>query len=54
MATKVLAAQNRLFRNVFVCKVCKHKMRMDSLKLLKGKVRCRKCKARDFRPIRKK
>jgi DNA-directed RNA polymerase subunit RPC12/RpoP len=54
MATKVLAAQNRLFKNAYVCKICKHKMKLDSLKILGGKVRCRKCSGRDFRPVRKK
>jgi hypothetical protein len=49
MATKVLEAQNRLFKNAFVCKVCKHKMRLTSLKILSGK-----CKSGDFRPVRKK
>lgn len=54
MASKVPAAQNRLFKNAFVCKVCKHKMRLESLKILSGKARCRKCKSGDFRTIRKK
>jgi ribosomal protein L40E len=54
MATKVPAAQNRLFKNAFVCKVCKHKMRISSLKILSGKARCRKCKSDDFRPVKKK
>lgn len=54
MATKILAAQNRLYKNAFVCKECKHKMKLDSLKILAGKARCRKCKGTDFRPVRKK
>jgi len=54
MATKLLAAQNRLYKNAFVCKVCKHKMRLDSSKILTGKARCRKCGGSDFRPVRKK
>ncbi len=54
MATKIPAAQNRLYKNAFVCKVCKHKMRVEPLKIIGGKVRCRKCKGRDFRPVRKK
>ena len=53
MATKILAAQNRLYKNAFVCKVCKHKMRLEPLKILTGKSRCRKCKGKDFRPVRK-
>ncbi len=54
MATKISAAQNRLYKNAFVCKVCKHKMRLDPQKILGGKARCRKCKSTDFRPVRKK
>lgn len=54
MATKVPVAQERLFKNVFICKVCSHKMRIDPLKVLTGKVSCRKCKSKAFRPIRKK
>jgi ribosomal protein L40E len=54
MATKIPAAQNRLFKNAFVCKVCKHKMRVRPLKILGGKVSCRKCGGKDFRPMRRK
>lgn len=54
MATKIPAAHNRLFKNVFVCKVCKHKTRVEPLKILTGKVRCRKCKGKAFRVIKKK
>lgn len=54
MATKIAAAQNRLHKNAFVCKECKHKMRLEPQKILAGKVRCRKCKKKDFRPVRKK
>jgi ribosomal protein L40E len=54
MAAKIPAAQNRLFKNAFVCKVCKHKMKLDALKILSGKARCRKCGGSDFRPIKKK
>ena len=54
MATKIPAAQNRLYKNAFVCKECKHKMKVEPLKIIGGKVRCRKCKSTDFRPVRKK
>jgi DNA polymerase II large subunit len=54
MATKILAAQNRLFRNIFICKRCRQKMRMEPLKVLSGNVSCRKCKGKDFRTPRKK
>jgi hypothetical protein len=51
---KIPEAQNRLFKNVFVCKNCHSKMKADPQKILKGKVRCRKCKKGAFRPLRKK
>jgi hypothetical protein len=54
MATKIIAAQNRLFRNAFVCKVCKHKIKIEPLKVISGKARCRKCGGSDFRTIKKK
>jgi len=54
MATKLPAAQARLFKNVFVCKNCKSKIRADPRKITEGKVRCRKCKKNAFRPIRRK
>ena len=54
MATKIPAAQNRLFKNIFVCKRCSQKLRIEPIKLLSGKASCRSCKGKDFRPIRKK
>lgn len=54
MATKLPVAQARLFKNVFVCKNCSSKVRADSRKIIEGKVRCRKCLGKAFRPIRKK
>lgn len=54
MATKIPAAQNRLYKNAFVCKVCKHKMKLEPQKILTGKATCRKCGGKDFRPVRKK
>ena len=50
---KIPEAQERLFKNVFVCKNCKSKIRADIQKVLKGKVKCRKCGKRAFRPIKK-
>lgn len=51
---KIPAAQARLFKNIFVCKICKSKIRTDPLRVIGGKVRCRKCKSNALRPIRKK
>jgi len=51
---KIPEASNRLFKNVFVCKRCKTKIRAEPQKILKGKVKCRKCKKSSFRPLKKK
>ena len=54
MAAKIAVTQKRLFANVFVCRNCESKLRADSKKVAEGKVRCRKCKNRHLRPVRKK
>jgi len=54
MATKLPAAQGRLYKNIFVCKNCTQKIRTEGRKVIEGKVRCRKCGKRAFRPIKKK
>jgi len=51
---KIPAAQARLFKNIFVCKKCKSKTKADARKILMGKVRCRKCGGKVFKPKRKK
>jgi len=51
---KIIEASNRLYKNVFVCKKCQTKIRADPQKILKGKVKCRKCKKRAFRPLKRK
>jgi len=53
MATKLPAAQARLYHNIFVCKHCKTKIRAEPRKILEGKIKCRKCGKRVFRPIKK-
>jgi hypothetical protein len=50
---KILEATNRLFKNVFICKNCHAKIKADPQKILKGKVRCRKCKKGAFRAVKK-
>ncbi|MAF99288.1 MAG: 50S ribosomal protein L40e [Nanoarchaeota archaeon] len=47
-------AQERMFKNIFVCKQCKAKVRVSSLKVSQGKANCRKCKSQKLRPKRKK
>ncbi len=54
MGTKIPIAQARLFANVFVCKNCSHKTRTQAIRILQGKIRCRKCGSKAFRTIRKK
>lgn len=51
---KIPAAQTRLFKNVFVCKKCKTKIRASAIKIAEKKVKCRRCKGRAFRPIKRK
>ena len=47
-------ADARLYKNIFVCKDCKTKIRAQQMKVLQGKVSCRKCNSRSLRPVRKK
>ena len=51
---KIPEAQNRLFKNVFVCKKCQTKIKSSPIRILEGKVKCRKCNKKAFRPIKKK
>jgi len=51
---KIPAAQARLFKNIFVCKNCSTKIRAEPRKIITGKIRCRKCKGKSFRPKRRK
>jgi predicted Zn finger-like uncharacterized protein len=51
---KIPEATNRLFKNIFVCKNCKSKIRSEPLKILGGKVKCRKCGKKEFRPLKRK
>jgi len=51
---KIQEATNRMFKNVFICKKCQTKIRAEPLKILEGKVKCRKCGKKAFRPVRKK
>jgi DNA-directed RNA polymerase subunit RPC12/RpoP len=51
---KIIAAQNRLLKNVFICKNCSTKIRAESRKILAGLVKCRRCGKKAFRQIKKK
>ena len=46
-------AMARLFNRVFVCKLCKSKIRADPAKVRIGKVKCRKCGSHALRPKKK-
>ena len=47
-------ANERYFKNIFVCKRCKSKIRAPNLKVIIGKISCRKCSSKALRPKRKK
>ena len=47
-------AEERLFRNVFVCKKCKTKVRAPAMLIAQNKVKCRKCNSKALRAIKKK
>jgi len=47
-------ANTRLFKNMFVCKDCKTKFRAQQMKVLQGKISCRKCKSRSLRVVKSK
>ena len=47
-------ATDRQFKNVFVCRRCKSKIRAPTLKVIDGQVKCRKCDGKVLRPIKKK
>ncbi len=47
-------AEARFFHNIFVCRKCKTKIRAPNIKVIEGKVSCRKCGSKALRPVRKK
>jgi len=47
-------AEARKFKNIFVCRRCKSKIRAPNVKIIQEKVICRKCDSKDFRAVRKK
>jgi ribosomal protein L40E len=50
---KFKEAESRLFKDVFVCRVCKSKIRANPQKVKMGKVKCRKCGSSALRPKHK-
>lgn len=47
-------ADARLFKNKFVCRVCKTVNKSTKMKILAGKVKCKKCGSQSLRVKRKK
>ena len=47
-------AEARLFKNMFVCRRCKKKIRASNALVIAGDVLCRSCKGKALRPVRKK
>jgi ribosomal protein L40E len=43
----------RIYTRVYVCRVCKSKIRADAAKVKFGKVKCRKCGSKSLRPKHK-
>jgi ribosomal protein L40E len=43
----------RLYTRVYVCRVCKTKIRADAAKVKAGKVKCRRCGNKNLRPKHK-
>jgi len=43
----------RIFQRVFICMKCGAKMKADLLKVRAGKIKCRKCRRKQLRPIHK-
>lgn len=54
MATKIIAAHKRMFKNMFVCRDCGQKMRTDPIRIVGKQIACRRCSGRVFRPARSK
>jgi len=47
-------AEARLYHSVFVCRKCKTKLRAPNMKIVQGKIKCRKCGCSYLRAVRKK
>jgi len=43
-------AMARIYSRVFVCRVCKSKMKADGIKVKSGAIKCRSCGSRALRP----
>jgi DNA-directed RNA polymerase subunit RPC12/RpoP len=43
----------RMYSNVYCCKKCKAKIRTSNKQIRLGKVKCRNCNGKAFRPIKR-
>ncbi len=50
---KFKEAADRMFKNVFVCKKCKRKIRTTAQKVILKTVKCRNCNGKSLRAVRK-
>lgn len=46
-------AEHRLYERTFICMKCGARMRADLVKVRAGVIKCRKCKKKKLRPIKK-
>ncbi|MFC1742175.1 hypothetical protein ACFL3V_06580 [Nanoarchaeota archaeon] len=44
----------RKFTNIFICRRCKSKIRAPNLKVIAGRISCRKCSNKTLKPKRRK
>ncbi|MBU0536524.1 MAG: 50S ribosomal protein L40e [Nanoarchaeota archaeon] len=47
-------ANARQFKNIFVCRRCKTKIRAPNTEIIAKRVKCRRCDCKNLRPKRKK
>jgi len=47
-------AKNRLFKGVYVCRVCKSKIKAPPMKVIAKTIKCRRCNNKILRPIKSK
>ncbi|MFP4403245.1 MAG: 50S ribosomal protein L40e [Nanoarchaeota archaeon] len=47
-------AEARIIKNKFVCRRCKSTIKSTNIRILAGKIKCRKCSYKTLRPVRKK
>jgi ribosomal protein L40E len=46
-------AEARLFARVYICMHCGARIKADAMKVKAGKIKCRKCRRRELRPIKR-